>query len=403
MLIDKQVTELISAGIGNSDAINLMINSNFGGQKMQIGLGAANNSGAIEIGRPFGSVPGFFINAGIKLDYAATTLAGTQDDKINLTGRVAFMLQVLQEVWYDFDNSSITIGKGNDFNNAPGASQHGFFFNDSRDFPQGGVYPNPAAGSGTYNPAGEKFKVDREMTKVSNRMIWGGQNGISGLGTNTFTPSGAKLDCFESFLPFPDIEVNGPFLRIMIGPWNIGAYNYINAQNGNVFDFGPGESDMNFNLLPPPENWANGQRLHVELLSVTGHIVIDSPVPTSTAYKANWNVKMRHTQRIIGSTNRFSNFIGTGAYNGNFPGLNNPPRWQRVNYTLQWSGFEETYYNGNLTNGPIYNNDFTPGWSLVGPPIYQKGALSGQGSAGTIMSTYLGPGIDVNEYTIATP
>ena len=434
IIVSKTEMQLLASGTGNS-GVNLKINSNFSGQKIQLGLGAVNSNGAIEIGRPFTTPADYRTNASITLNYTNTTSPGVQDDLISITGRVAFLLQgfaagtphttstiyvdtgsayyptgstiklngdpnaflnpgVIQEAWHDFTNSSVIVGKGFATVSAP-TLQHGIFFNDDENFPQ----------NGTYNPAGEKFKVDKNMTKVSNRMIWGGKNGISDLGTDNITASGGRIDCFATVMSNADIEVASPFLRIMVGPWNVGAYNYINYINGGLYSPGSAGMDFTFRLLPPPGDWASGQRLHVELLSVTGHIAVSSPPPsTSIPLMANINLRMKHAQRIQNGGNRYSNPIGTGnVTTAQFPSLNQPPRWFRVNYTLQWSGFEETFVNGNTTTGPVFNNDFTPGWSLVAPPIFQKGYLSGGNSNGSVMSTYLGPGIGTNEYTIATP
>jgi hypothetical protein len=159
-------------------------------------------------------------------------------------------------------------------------------------------------------------------------------------------------------------------------------------------------------LNPPSGDWANGQRLHVELLSVTGHIAVSPPppFPVSIPLQANYNLRIRHVQRIQNGGNKYSNYIGTGNVStAQFPTISSPPRWFRVNYTLQWSGFQETFVNGNTTTGPVYTNNFTPGWSLVAPPIHQEGYLNGGNSNGTIMSTYLAQGLSTNEYVISSP
>ena len=437
IIVSKTEMQLLASGTGNS-GVNLKINSNFSGQKIQLGLGAVNSDGAIEIGRPFTTPADYRTNAGITLNYTNTTSPGVQDDLISITGRVAFLLQgtasgtphttatiyvdtgttyyptgstiklngdpnaflnpgVIQEVWHDYNNSSVIVGKGFTSTSGNPTKQHGIFFNDDESFPQ----------YGTYNPAGEKFKVDANMTKVSNRMIWGGKNGMAGF-TNNTTENGIELDLFSGVSPFNDIEVASPFLRIVVGPMQLISYNYANYANGTIYDPSQtgtiGVNDFFFNLLPPPPTWASGQRLHVELLAVTGQIIVEGGTPpTSNPLSGNPNIGLRHVQRQQGTSqiSKYSRYIETGAMDPSL--ISSLPRYHRVNYTLQWSGFRRNYFSGNFTTGPVNSYAWTPGWSLIAPPVFTEGAMDGGGSNGTSMYTYFGPQTTTNKYPLISP
>ncbi len=429
----EQTTGSMTLTALGSDADHLKIKSDSNGKGIAIGLGQNNVTGKIRIGRAFQTNNDFLYNAGITLNYV-DGLSGVGDQKglINVTGRVAFMLQgedlpktrkstvffdnsptfyespssppndtpiivahgsddqglnpgVVQSAWY-FGNSSkygdsgsFYIGKGAIGGIGPGDNKRGgLFLNDSQEFIQAGSIPSGGEG---YNQLGEKFKVDQEMTKVSNKMIWGGKNGISGTTSANNLPSGFKYDCFLKDAPVnTTLHATSPFLRVVIGPIDANIYTQANLDNETIYDPSGGAfgaQTTTFTLQNPPSDWAAGQRLHVELFVVSSAIEIGT-----TPLRANPKIDLKYTQRIVNATNVLYTVSSGSANFFAVPIVGEPPKFKRCNFTLQWSGFEDEFYTGS---GNFTAYDFTPGWSLIGTPIYQDGDM---GSTGTTPEAY---------------
>ena len=415
LVMTSQLTSLIANGAGNTGNINLMIKSVGINKKMQIGLDTNNTGGVIEIGRPFGTAASYKENASITLSHNATTSPGTQDDKINITGRVAFMLQgtasaapssnatifidtgttyyntgdvvvmngdpaaflsggVVQEQWTDFTNTGIFIGKGLGTNagDPPSATQqYGIFVNGTSTFAQGS----------NYNPASERFKVTREVTQVNNNMIWRSGEEV-------------KIDLFYNnnpiALPNPYIldNIDTSHFRIMVGPFANAQYTWINSQNGGLASpgFGSNPTVRNF-TIDAPDNWKYGQRCHFELLTMTGNITVESPgggaqqpYGGSQGIGVRW-VSSEKSVNNTSTTKKYSDYIQTGRPPFNPIGTFAYPYYIRCSFTLQWNGTTTSFYGAPSGITALNNWRYKSGWSLVGVPVWDSGQMGGGGSS----------------------
>jgi hypothetical protein len=146
---------------------------------------------------------------------------------------------------------SIAIGKPD----YPGfGGKYGFIAVNSVNTPPQSIDNGTASGGATssdYNQA-EKFKVDKSKTKISNRVIWGGKNGINSI----------SYDPYAAYLPNPDITVSTPYVRIVVGRTsNVTSSNILNMTNNPGFNLG-------FNLNFTDELAMTGNRVFVEVLNV---------------------------------------------------------------------------------------------------------------------------------------
>ena len=414
LVMTSQLTSLIANGSGNTGNINLMIQSIGINKKMQIGLGTNNTGGVIEIGRPFGTAASFKENASISLSYDPNTLPGTQEDKINITGRVAFMLQgtasstpasnatifvdtgttyygsgdvivmngdpaaflsanVVQEQWTDFTNTGIFIGKGNGTNagDPPSATQqYGIFVNNTNTFKQGTVY----------NPTEERFKVTSEVTQVSNKMIWS-----SGQET--------KIDMFYNNYP---VALPNPFkitptkahYRFMVGPFQIQDYTWINHVNGGLANPGAGSNPTVRNFtIDAPNDWDEGQRCHFELFTMTGNITVEDPGQTQQqTYGGSQGIGVRwvSSKKSVNNTNttkKYSDYIQTGRPQFSPISTFAYPYYARCSFTLQWNGKTTSFYGAPSGDTNLNNWRYTSGWSLVGVPVWDQGQMGGGGAS----------------------
>lgn len=455
----EQTTGSMTLTALGTDADHLKIKSDSNGKGIAIGLGQNNVTGKIRIGRAFQTNDDFLYNAGITLNYV-DGLSGVGDQKglINVTGRVAFMLQgenlpatrkstvffdnsptfyesppaplyntpiivahgsddqglnpgVVQSAWYfgntilEGDSGSFYIGKGyyDGLGSGPGpagSQRGGIFLNDSQEFIQGAPFGGgPGVDAEGYNPPGEKFKVDQAMTKVSNKMIWGGKHGISAGSNTDNSTSGFKYDCFLKDAPAnTTLHATSPFLRVVIGPIDANIYTQANLDNETIYD--PSDSGSTqtttFTLEDPPSDWAAGQRLHVELFVVSSAISIGSNL-----LKANPKIDLKYTQRIVGGE-PITYTVSSGSPSPSVTPAIGAPKFIRCNFTLQWSGFNDEYYTGFPEIPGLFTAyDFTPGWSLIGTPIYQDGNMDNAVSPHTYANMDNGSGS--SQYNIEGP
>ena len=102
---------------------------------------------------------------------------------------------------------SIAIGRP-DYPTGNSSNLAGIFVNSSDSVPQQEDFgvASGGAGSSDFN-SNEQFRVDKTKTKISNKLIWGGQNGIN---TNYYDP-------YQAFLPAPNLNVTTPYYRIVVG------------------------------------------------------------------------------------------------------------------------------------------------------------------------------------------
>ena len=145
---------------------------------------------------------------------------------------------------------SIAIGKPD----YPGTvGQYGFIAVNNVNTPpqsQDNGVTSGLATSSDYNQA-EKFKVDKTKTKISNRVIWGGKNGINSIG----------YDPYSNLSPNPDITVSTPYVRIVIGRTSpVTEANILAMSNAINFSY-------TFNLNFTDELAMTGNRVFVEVLN----------------------------------------------------------------------------------------------------------------------------------------
>ena len=132
-------------------------------------------------------------------------------------------------------------------------------------------------GSNNRNPASEMFRVDKEVTKISNKLILGGENNIQEF---TYDP----FNDWQTMSPaLVSINVTKPFIRIQIGstdPIDEDTYNYWAGFNGGEHIFNP-----TFRLNFENSNMAFGQTVLVELYWAPS-IFRGSDIPGSDPTKA---------------------------------------------------------------------------------------------------------------------
>lgn len=242
--------------------------------------------------------------------------------------------------YHDYTNSSVWIAKASYNPQALyGNSMLGIYVNNDETFPQGG-------GSNPGSSSKEMFRVDEKSTSISNRMIWGGPGGVQEL---------AK-DLFEATLFGTNIIPTSPYLRIVVAPTANGSYTYLNYTNG--FIDSP-QSVASFELDAPPL-WAEGQRIHVELISISGEITLTGA--TSVQLSGGTNLRFRWVNQVANNNDAYSTYIQTGA-----PTIfGGTPSMRRVSFTLQWSGWTGPVYSTNQ-GGSLSSYGITQGWMLVGP------------------------------------
>jgi hypothetical protein len=164
--------------------------------------------------------------------------------------------------------SSIFVGKPN-YYQAGGSfapsNELGIFVNSTNVFTQG---PLTSTDSASFSPAVEKFSVTEDFTKISNRLIYGGKNGVQ---TVYFDP-------LRQTSPNTNIVMTSPYLRLVVGSDARGGAEYTAAALtagtiGNNLNF-----TYNFNITvdQTTNNWLEGQFAFVELINSNNMIIINN-------------------------------------------------------------------------------------------------------------------------------
>lgn len=267
--------------------------------------------------------------------------------KIMSHGKLGEVLDsgIIHSAWHDNTASGIFIGKP-DYGTATFPERMGFFVNNGSSFSQAAS----PVGAANRNPASEMFKVDEVTTKISNRLVWGGQNGVQEI----------EKDLFANFLLAPDIVATKPYIRIVVAP--TASTTYVATNYPGLI--GNPQATQEFNLNEPNEP-LDGQRVHVELISISGGITLNTGMQ-SVPLSGGTNIKFRWVNKLVNSTTRaYSTYIETGTPAFTFIGV---PYVNRVSFTLQWSGWSKPVYSQDLGN--VYTNvgyPATQGWMLLGP------------------------------------
>jgi len=154
---------------------------------------------------------------------------------------------------------SIAIGRP-DYPTGNSSNYAGIFVNSADNVPQqvdNGTTSGGAASS-DYNSA-EQFRVDKQKTKISNKLIWGGQNGID---TNYYDP-------YLTFAPNPDITCFTPYYRLVVG-----RFTPVTTSNISALPASPIIYNLTFNLQFNTALETVGQRVLVEVVNVPSKFVL---------------------------------------------------------------------------------------------------------------------------------
>ena len=214
-------------------------------------------------------------------------------------------------------NSSIWMGK-----TMAGAYPHGLglYVNSTGAFSQdAAIYPTQ-----------EKFAVNKDITKISNRLLWGGKNGqqvISWYPMYNAPPNGISI---------PYIVPTSPYLKLTTttnytGP---GAYSY-GDYNSNMFN-----NNLNwvqiFQLGASNELTA-GQRVHIEVFNASTQIQVAFGSPPSLLQIRQYGqVKLRYPAYLNSGGTTVYKTINCGvATDTPFAGTTNFVTWSQ---TFQYSG-----------------------------------------------------------------
>ena len=154
---------------------------------------------------------------------------------------------------------SIAIGRP-DYPTGNSSNVVGIFVNSSDTVPQQEDFgaTSGAAASSDYS-SNEQFRVDKNKTKISNKLIWGGQNGID---SNYYDP-------YQSFSPNPTLFVTTPYYRIVIG-----RTSPVTPENIDALPASPKIFNLDFSLEFNTALEIYGQRVLVEVVNVPNKFVL---------------------------------------------------------------------------------------------------------------------------------
>lgn len=373
--IDQNGIEIIGSAPTNANNVEIFAAASGGRIVLGTDSLSGNVSGTISIGE-YG--PGFSSKPFIVMDYSQT------NDVMNLGGRISYQRTgtvtnsnaanqfiyigsppsqtssgdvimrhsspsepldagVALESWHNFSNSSVWIGKGGATSNNPSAAdQFGLYVNQGSGFDQ----------ETTYNPTDERFKADRFMTRVNNRLSYGAQEQI--------------IDIFQATgLISSEIVPTKPFVRIVAGPVQNISYSYANADNGSLAS--PGSFNLDFSIMEPSGGWVEGQRLHVELIAVSGRLEFSGA--SSYLLIAQPNIRCRFVQKTVSGSRQYSPYITTGT--PNLPNSGGVPNFYRVSFELQCTNKGFQFYSTVGGGTGMIQAAMSPMWALASVPVRQ--------------------------------
>ena len=198
--------------------------------------------------------------------------------------------------------NSIYIGKPN-YYQAGGSfapeEAMGIFINSGAQFLQG---PATSSNGASFSPIQEAFSVtggDDATTKISNRLLYGGKNGVQ---TVYFDP-------LRTISNTESITVTSPYLRIVVGSDARGGGLYTEAAlNANAIASRLAYT-INFNLIidTTTNNWIEGQHVYVELINSNAQIIINKSNNTELKIRQYGTVNVNYAVfKNVGGTVVFS-------------------------------------------------------------------------------------------------
>jgi len=262
----------------------------------------------------------------------------------------------------DGTNSSIWMGKS-----ATGGTFHGL-----------GLYVNSTAvfaQATTISPSTEKFRATEDITKISNRMLWGGKNG-----TQEYF-----WDPMYNYTAAPTtttVSVDTPYIKITAITndtselWP-GPYTYAKWSSTTPPPFGNNINWVKTYRLDTGSDWVAGQRVHIEVTNVpseysldTGQIcfqinqyggLIKLQIPTFKKTNGTWTYQ---TIDCGGPTTG-----GTSGTSAQIPTTGGLPLITSWTQTFQWGGLSQTATTGGTACGTETSYSYTKGWTPIGNPV----------------------------------
>lgn len=254
---------------------------------------------------------------------------------------------------YNDGFNQIIIGKPDYNAGVLGGNNLGLFVNATN----ATVPPQFSAGGATKeNPIQERFRVDRTTTKISNNLIYGGENGTQTL----------NIDPLWSVQPVNgntyNLTVNKPYIQI-----NIGTFTPIStAAQANSLPNGQDQSDWNAAVLLQFNNdgMIQGQQVTVEVNIMPSKFAITGASRIVEQWgRLNVNYQNMNNAGVI--TQKTAGYIETTSADVvNFGGSPTTYKMRTILYEFSFSNMgSKVFYNGNGldANGGV---TLQKGWSL---------------------------------------
>lgn len=261
------------------------------------------------------------------------------------------------------NGESIAIGKANNPAGA-GTNRIGIFVNSTDDPPQ--RLDNGGASGGVTSSdfsQSEQFAVNRDKTKISNKLIWGGKNGIN---INYFDP-------FASILPAQNINVTSPYYRIVCGRTSNVVPSTISSLTDNP------NFNYTFRLEFDSSLERYGQRVMVEVLSVPAAF-------SMTTGGGGGKSGSSYLKQAYGTINMVykpwstNGVVGTDSAAGTvvtFAPTNTGSGWEVISasklFEFMFVGESNTFYNSNAGVNGTDAVILQAGWRFIGPTAFFSG------------------------------
>lgn len=261
------------------------------------------------------------------------------------------------------NGESIAIGKQNNPSGA-GTNRLGIFLNRVDDPPQrldnGGA--SGSVSSSDFNSA-EMFAVTRDKTKISNKLIWGGANGID---TNYFDP-------FASISPAQNLNVTSPYYRIVCGRTsNVTTSTIASLNDASNFNY-------TFRLEFDSSLERYGQRVMVEVLSVPAAFSMTTSggggkSGSSYLRQAYGTINMVYKPWSVNGVVATDSSAGTVVTTAP---TNTGSGWEVITssklFEFMFVGESNTFYNSNSAVNGTDALILQAGWRFIGPIAFFSG------------------------------